>query len=193
MSFKLTCCFLSARLRGPPSLRPFLCDPRSYSTATAAAAAAAKSAARPSVLMASSTDIAFNLATEAFLKDAFSGFPKQGREAPSEGPGGPPSSRRLLAPEKQGSLLFLWRNDKTIVIGRHQNAWKECDVAQMQKEDVKLARSVPLCAAAAASLAAAAAVSCRLVLDALTRGDAAGVPGLQCGCSQEADLKFRTR
>ncbi|KAL8454825.1 hypothetical protein Emed_000076 [Eimeria media] len=153
MSSKLAFCFLPARLRGTRLLRPCVSfsDPRRYSTAAgaaatgaaAAAAAAGESAPRPIVLMASSTDIAFNLATEAFLKDTFTGLPKQGRGAPSESSGGgaPPSSRGPPASEKRARpLLFLWRNDKTIVIGRHQNAWKECAVAQMQAEDVKLAR-----------------------------------------------------
>lgn len=36
--------------------------------------------------------------------------------------------------------LFLWRNDKTVVIGRHQNAWKECHVKKMEEDGVFLAR-----------------------------------------------------
>ncbi|CEM05712.1 unnamed protein product [Vitrella brassicaformis CCMP3155] len=36
--------------------------------------------------------------------------------------------------------LFLWRNDKTIVIGRHQNVWRECDVQKMDRDGVQLSR-----------------------------------------------------
>lgn len=37
-------------------------------------------------------------------------------------------------------ILLTWRNDKTIVIGRHQNPWKECFVQEMEKDGVALAR-----------------------------------------------------
>lgn len=36
--------------------------------------------------------------------------------------------------------LFLWRNDNTVVIGRHQNPWVECKVATMEADGVYLAR-----------------------------------------------------
>lgn len=38
------------------------------------------------------------------------------------------------------SVLFLWRNDNTVVIGRFQNPWTECNVAQMEADGVRLAR-----------------------------------------------------
>ncbi|MFO8064882.1 MAG: lipoate--protein ligase [Spirochaetia bacterium] len=37
-------------------------------------------------------------------------------------------------------ILFLWRNADTVVIGRHQNPWKECDIDKMEKDGVYLAR-----------------------------------------------------
>ncbi|MFW6250409.1 MAG: lipoate--protein ligase [Alkalispirochaetaceae bacterium] len=37
-------------------------------------------------------------------------------------------------------VLFLWRNADTVVIGRHQNPWKECKVQKMEEDDVYLAR-----------------------------------------------------
>lgn len=38
------------------------------------------------------------------------------------------------------SVLFLWRNDNTVVIGRFQNPWTECNVARLEADGVKLAR-----------------------------------------------------
>lgn len=42
-------------------------------------------------------------------------------------------------PKKQ-SILFLWRNQNTVVIGRAQNAWKECNTRRMERDGIKLAR-----------------------------------------------------
>ena len=40
----------------------------------------------------------------------------------------------------QQRVLFLWRNDNTVVIGRAQNPWKECNTLKMEQDDVILAR-----------------------------------------------------
>ncbi|KAJ1759708.1 hypothetical protein GGF48_000589 [Coemansia sp. RSA 921] len=42
--------------------------------------------------------------------------------------------------DPQSYVLYLWRNRPTIVIGRNQNPWKECNLDMMQKRDVLLAR-----------------------------------------------------
>lgn len=37
-------------------------------------------------------------------------------------------------------VLFLWRNANTVVIGRAQNPWKECNTQRMEQDHVRLAR-----------------------------------------------------
>ena len=37
-------------------------------------------------------------------------------------------------------VLFLWRNDNTVVIGRGQNPWKECNTKKMAEDGITLAR-----------------------------------------------------
>lgn len=40
----------------------------------------------------------------------------------------------------QTPVMLLYRNEKTIVIGRNQNPWKECYVERMQRDGVQLCR-----------------------------------------------------
>lgn len=45
---------------------------------------------------------------------------------------------RELSPEQR--VLFLWRNTETVVIGRFQNPWVECNTKKMEEDGVYLAR-----------------------------------------------------
>lgn len=39
-------------------------------------------------------------------------------------------------------ILFLWQNEKTVVIGKNQNAWKECFVSRLEEDGVNLVRRI---------------------------------------------------
>ena len=65
------------------------------------------------ILMGNSTNPWHNLAVEALLFET-------------------------LRPDER--LFYLWQNRDTVVIGRHQNAWKECRVKLLEDEGGRLAR-----------------------------------------------------
>ncbi len=40
------------------------------------------------------------------------------------------------------TTFYIWQNEKTIVIGRNQNPYMECDIEELEKNNVKLARRI---------------------------------------------------
>jgi len=42
--------------------------------------------------------------------------------------------------KKEECILYLWQNEKTVVIGKNQNSWKECKIKELEEEEGKLVR-----------------------------------------------------
>lgn len=48
----------------------------------------------------------------------------------------------LVNHSKNEVVLFLWQNKDTVVIGRNQNPWSECNLPLMEEDNIRLARRI---------------------------------------------------
>lgn len=98
---------------GPDTAVAVPTEPKPSVSHASAPGQAGASPTAPRFFVSESTDPYENIATEEALVDT-------------------------VAPDE--CILFLWQNENTIVIGRNQNPWKECRIAEFESDGGKLAR-----------------------------------------------------
>ncbi|EKX74386.1 lipoate-protein ligase, putative [Theileria equi strain WA] len=74
-----------------------------------------------SIIFSRENNIYFNLALENYLLSKFSsGFPNKAHA--------------------NVPMIYLWRNSPSVIIGRNQNVWSECNLDNIKKDNVNLVR-----------------------------------------------------
>ncbi|EUD68832.1 lipoate-protein ligase A [Plasmodium inui San Antonio 1] len=82
--------------------------------------------ANPLILISNNQNIHFNLSLENFLLNNYSDLLKY---------------LNVNTIEKYDDpVLFLWRNNRSIIIGKNQNIWSECNLENIKKDNVQVAR-----------------------------------------------------
>ncbi len=66
-----------------------------------------------------------------YISDSYDVFDNQAKEA-----------FLLEQAKKDEMILYLWQNRKTIVIGKNQDAYSECDIEKLESDDGRLARRI---------------------------------------------------
>ncbi|CAD2104017.1 lipoate-protein ligase 1, putative [Plasmodium vinckei brucechwatti] len=85
-----------------------------------------KRAINPLVLISNNQNIYFNLSLENFLLTNYNELLNY---------------LNVNTIEKYNKpILFLWRNNRSIIIGKNQNIWSECDLNNIKKNNVLVAR-----------------------------------------------------
>ncbi|SOV24200.1 lipoate-protein ligase 1 [Plasmodium sp. DRC-Itaito] len=80
----------------------------------------------PLVLVSNNQNIHFNLSLENFLLNNYNDLLKY---------------LNINTIEKFNEpILFLWRNNRSIIIGKNQNIWSECDLKNIKEDGVLVAR-----------------------------------------------------
>ncbi|KJP90006.1 hypothetical protein AK88_00175 [Plasmodium fragile] len=82
--------------------------------------------ANPLILISNNQNIHFNLSVENFLLNNYSDLLKH---------------LNVNTIEKfDNPVLFLWRNNRSIIIGKNQNIWSECNLENIKENNVLVAR-----------------------------------------------------
>ncbi|ANQ09499.1 Lipoate-protein ligase a [Plasmodium coatneyi] len=82
--------------------------------------------AKPLILISNNQNIHFNLSLENFLLNNYSDLLKY---------------LNVNTIEKfDHPVLFLWRNNRSIIIGKNQNIWSECNLENIKEDNVLVAR-----------------------------------------------------
>ncbi|GAW83353.1 lipoate-protein ligase 1 [Plasmodium gonderi] len=80
----------------------------------------------PLILISNNENIHFNLSLENFLLNNYNDLLKYLNVNTVE---------KYVEP-----VLFLWRNNKSIIIGKNQNIWSECNLSNIKEDNVLVAR-----------------------------------------------------